>query len=42
MRLGFALERRRALKGRLPVGTSLFAVARRPLLSGNGTAAWSE
>jgi 2-polyprenyl-3-methyl-5-hydroxy-6-metoxy-1,4-benzoquinol methylase len=30
MRLGFAFERRRALKGRLPVGTSLFAVARRP------------
>lgn len=30
LRLGFALERRRALDGRLRSGTSLFAVARRP------------
>lgn len=29
-RLAFSLERRRAIEGRLDVGTSLFAVARRP------------
>jgi SAM-dependent methyltransferase len=29
-RLAFAIERGEAIRGRLPVGTSLFAVARRP------------
>jgi SAM-dependent methyltransferase len=29
-RLAFAMERRRAIRGRLRIGTSLFAVARRP------------
>ena len=31
MKLGFALEQRRALDGKLATGTSLFAVARRPV-----------
>ena len=30
LRLGFALEHVWALSGRLPTGTSLFAIARRP------------